>query len=367
MKRRQILTTTAIGLGSAALGARAGQQQPQGSSTSGDLPGIRWRMATSWPASLDIVYGSAITIAERLRALSEGRFVITPYPAGELVPGTQVLDGVQSGVVECGHTTSHYYIGKNPAFAFATTVPFGLNAQQQNAWLASGGGNEAINRLYGDFGLVAFAAGNSGAQMGGWFKRPAERVADLQGLKMRIPGLGGEVMAKLGVDVQALPPGEILAALEQGAIDAAEWIGPYDDEKLGFAKAARFYHYPGWWSPSASTHAIVNRSQWQALPEVYRQMFRSACSEANSLMLSRYESLNGPALQRLLAGGTMLVPFSRELLKAAHGAAFQMYADLARDNGDFRRIYGPWTAFRQAVRQWNTINEASYADLDAEA
>ena len=361
MKRRQVLSTAAIGLGSTAWAARAGQ--PQASSASSSLPAIRWRMATSWPASLDIAYGSAVTIAERLRALSDGRFDVTPYPVGELAPGTQVLDAVQSGAVECGHTSSHYYFDRNSAFAFAGNLPFGFNTQQQNAWLASGGGNEAVNRLYADFGAVAFAAGNSGAQMGGWFRKPAEQVADLQGLKVRIPGLGGAIMAKLGADVQNLPANEILAAFERGDIDAAEWTGPYDDEKLGLPRVARFYHYPGWWSPSSSTHAIVNRSQWEALPEVYRQMFRSACSEANSLTVSRYESLNGPALQRLLAGGTTLVPFSHDLLKAAHDTAFAMYADLARDNGDFRRIYEPWAAFRQTVRQWNGINEASYADL----
>ena len=362
MKRRKVLNTAAIGLGSAALAACAGRQ-PQGSATSADLPNVRWRMATSWPASLDILYGGATTIADRLRELSGGRFDITPYAGGELVPGNQVLDGVQSGAVECGHTSSYYYTGKNPALAFATSLPFGLNTQQQNAWLASGGGEEAVNRIYGDFGLVAFAAGNTGAQMGGWFKRPVEQVADLKGLKMRIPGLGGEVMARLGVNIQALPAGEIFLALERGAIDAAEWVGPYDDEKLGLARAANFYHYPGWWEPTATLHAIVNRSQWDALPEVYRQMFRVACSEANSLMLSRYESLNGPALLRLLAGGTTLVPFSRDLLKAAHDAAFAIYADLAQDDGDFRRVYEQWTVFRQAVRQWNNINEASYADL----
>ena len=363
MKRRQVLSTAAIGLGSTAWAARA--DQPQASSASSSLPAIRWRMATSWPASLDVTYGSAVTIAERLRALSGGRFDVIPYPVGELAPSTQVLDAVQSGDVECGHTSSHYYFGRNPAFAFAGNLPFGFNTQQQNAWLASGGGNEAVNRLYGDFGAVAFAAGNSGAQMGGWFRKPTEQVADLQGLKIRIPGLGGAVMAKLGADVRNLPANEILVAFERGDIDAAEWTGPYDDEKLGLPKVASFYHYPGWWSPSSSTHAIVNRSQWEALPEVYRQMFRSACSEVNSLTVSRYESLNGPALQRLLAGGTTLVPFSRDLLKAAHDAAFQMYADLARDNGDFRRIYEPWTTFRQTVRQWNSINEASYADLEA--
>ena len=294
MKRRQALTTTAFGLGSAVLaacgGRQAGQNQASPSGTGGEHPRIRWRMATSWPESLDALYGGAAAIAARVGEMSDGHFEIIPYAAGELVPGLQVLDAVQNGSVECGHTASYYYIGKNSALAFGTAVPFGLSAQQQNAWLYEGGGNEAMNRLFADFGVLGFPAGNTGAQMGGWFKQRVETVADLQGLKMRIPGFGGEVMASLGVNVQALPGSEIFLALERGAIDAAEWVGPYDDEKLGLWKAAKYYYHPGWWEPSATLHALVNQRAWQTLPTTYQQMFRTAASEANLKVLARYES-----------------------------------------------------------------------------
>ena len=203
---------------------------------SGDLPSVQWRMATSWPQSLDTIYGGAVTVCDRISALTNGRFTIEPYAAGEIVPGLQVLDAVQSGTVECGHSAAYYYVGKNPALAFGTTVPFGLNAQQQNAWYYHGGGLDTMHKLYADFNVICFPAGNTGVQMGGWFKNNIKTVSDLKGLKMRIPGLGGEVMNKLGVNVQVLPGGEIYLALDRGAIDAAEFVGPYDDEKLGTAK-----------------------------------------------------------------------------------------------------------------------------------
>ena len=252
MKRRKFVGNAVIGAtGTVAL---AGCRQTTTSTAvqSGSQPRIRWRMATSWPTSLDTILGGAKTISQRVSEMTNGRFTITPFAAGEIVPGLQVLDAVQTGTVQCGHTASYYYIGKNPALAFGTAVPFGLDAQQQNAWLYHGGGLEAMQKLYTDFGVINFPAGNTGTQMGGWFKREVNSVADLNGLKMRIPGLGGEVMSRLGVNVQVLPGGEIYLALERGAIDAAEWVGPYDDEKLGLDQAAQFYYYPGWWEPASA-------------------------------------------------------------------------------------------------------------------
>ncbi|NEQ70661.1 MAG: ABC transporter substrate-binding protein, partial [Symploca sp. SIO2D2] len=249
MKRRKFLNHTALGAATtAALVGCSGSSNTQTASTT-DLPTLRWKMATSWPQSLDTIFGGAETVCQRVSDMTGGRFTIKPFAAGEIVPGTQVLDAVQAGTVECGHTASYYYIGKNPALAFATSIPFGLNAQQQNAWLYHGGGLEAIQKIYSDFGIINFPAGNTGAQMGGWFKREIKSLADLQGLKMRIPGLGGKVMDSLGVNVQVLPGNEIFLALDRGAIDAAEWVGPYDDQKLGLNKAANFYYYPGWWEP----------------------------------------------------------------------------------------------------------------------
>jgi len=327
------------------------------------LPPVRWRMATSWPHSLDTIYGGAETISQRVKALSGGRFLIQPFAAGELVPGLEVLDAVQNGSVECGHTASYYYLGKNPALAFGTAVPFGLTAQQQNAWLYAGGGLEAINRLYADFGVISFPAGNTGAQMGGWFKRQLDGLASLRGLKMRIPGLGGKVMAELGVNVQVLPGGEIYLALDRGAIDAAEWTGPYDDEKLGLARAARFYYYPGWWEPGPTLTALVNRQAWQRLPQEYRAMFATACMEANLSMLSRYDSLNGEALQRLQQGGTQLEYYGETILAAARQASDQLFADTARGDAGFRAIHAEWRVFRDQVQAWNRINELPYANF----
>ena len=317
-------------------------------------------MATSWPHSLDTIFGGAETISRRVREMSAGRFLIQPFAAGELVPGLEVLEAVQNGSVECGHTASYYYLGKNPALAFGTAVPFGLTAQQQNAWLYEGGGLEAIDRLYSDFGVRSFPAGNTGAQMGGWFKRPLEGVASLQGLKMRIPGLGGKVMAALGVNVQVLPGGEIFLALDRGAIDAAEWTGPYDDEKLGLNKAARYYYYPGWWEPGPTLTALVNLQAWSRLPSEYQAMFAAACHEANGLMLSRYDALNATVLQRLIKGGTQLKFYGEPILQAAREATDQILADSAKD-ATFKRVYEQWRTFRQDVFAWNRVNEFSYA------
>ncbi len=301
-------------------------------------------MATSWPKALGIYKGAEI-LCQRVREMTNGRFTITPFAAGELVPGLQVLDAVQAGTVECGHTASYYYVGKNPAFAFATSIPFGLTTQQQNAWLYHGGGLEAMQKLYADFNIINFPAGNSGAQMGGWFKREIKSVADLNGLKMRIPGLGGQVMARLGVNVQVLPGGEIYLALDRGAIDAAEWVGPYDDEKLGLNKAAQFYYYPGWWEPGPTWEALVNRTAWNRLPKEYQEIFQTAAVEANMDNLAQYNALNGEALERLVQGGTKLTPYSKEIMQAAQKAATDLMEENAAKNATFKQIYQQWSAW----------------------
>ncbi len=366
MKRRNLLGNSAAALGAvAAAGAISScTVRRETSSVSSPLaPNIRWRMATSWPLSLDTIYGGADIICQRVEQLSGGRFVITPYAAGEIVPGLEVLDAVQSGSVECGHTASYYYIGKNPAFAFGTSVPFGLTAQQQNSWLYEAGGNQLLNNIYSDFGVISFPAGNTGAQMGGWFKRKLGDLSSLKGLKMRIPGLGGKVMAQLGVNVQVLPGGEIYLALDRGAIDAAEWTGPYDDEKLGLSRAARFYYYPGWWEPGPTLTALANKNAWNKLPKEYQEIFSTACFEANLTMLSRYDSLNGAALQRLLNSGTALVPYSVDILKAAKDVSFQIFSEMESQDRSFGKLFGEWRSFQKEVSLWNKINEFSYTSF----
>lgn len=361
MKRRRIL-----GYGGAAVGASAiaaCSQQQSGGAVSGDLPNVQWRMATSWPQSLDTIYGGAQTVCDRISALTDGRFTIEPYAAGEIVPGLQVLDAVQSGTVECGHSAAYYYVGKNPALAFGTTVPFGLNAQQQNAWYYHGGGLDTMHKLYADFNVICFPAGNTGVQMGGWFKNNIKTVSDLKGLKMRIPGLGGEVMNKLGVNVQVLPGGEIYLALDRGAIDAAEFVGPYDDEKLGLQNAATYYYYPGWWEPGATLDVTVNLDKWNELPKEYQEVFKTAAYESNINMLAKYDALNGAALQKLVEGGTELIPYSDEILQAAAKASTALFEENASGDATFKEIYESWKTFREQVQSWNKINELSFSQF----
>lgn len=363
MKRRHMIRYGAGAAGVAALAAcnaNTNTASAPTNTTGTDLPQVRWRMATSWPKSLDTIFGGAQTVCDRVSALSGGRFTIEPYAAGEIVPGLQVLDAVQSGTVECGHSASYYYVGKNPALAFGTTVPFGLNAQQQNAWFYHGGGLDTMHRLYADFGVINFPAGNTGTQMGGWFKQPINSVSNLQGLKMRIPGLGGEVMSRLGVNVQVLPGGEIFLALDRGAIDAAEWVGPYDDEKLGLNDAAQYYYYPGWWEPGATLEAQVNLQAWESLPQEYQEIFKTAAYEANLNMLAQYDALNGAALQRLVDGGTQLTPYSNEIMAAAEEASLEFYEENANQDATFKEVYEQWRSFREEVYAWNRVNELSF-------
>jgi TRAP-type mannitol/chloroaromatic compound transport system substrate-binding protein len=361
MKRRALVSGAALAAGST---LSACTIRRRGAAVAGAaLPTVQWRMATSWPKSLETIFGGADTICKRVAEMTDGRFKIQPFAAGEIVPGLQVLDAVQNGTVECGHTASYYYVGKNPALAFGTAVPFGLNAQQQNAWLYHGKGLETMHKLYSDFGIINFPAGNTGVQMGGWFKRNVKSVSDLKGLKMRIPGLGGEVMSRLGVNVQVLPGGEIYLALDRGAIDAAEWVGPYDDEKLGLHKAAKFYYYPGWWEPGPTLEVQVNLMAWNKLPKEYQEVLKTAAYEANMNMLAQYDALNREAIARLIAGGTQLTPYSKEIMQAAQKASFDLYEENANKNNTFKQVYEQWKQFREQLYQWNKINELSFSDF----
>jgi TRAP-type mannitol/chloroaromatic compound transport system substrate-binding protein len=319
-------------------------------------------MATSWPTSLDTIFGGAQVFAERVDAMTGGKFKIRPRAAGELAPGLQVLDVVSQGAVPMGHTASYYYVGKTPITAFGTALPFGLNAQQQNAWLYEGGGLAKLQELYAaKFNVIQFPAGNTGVQMGGWFRKEIQAVADLQGLKMRIPGLGGQVMTKLGVTVQAIAGGEIFQALQTGAVDAAEWVGPYDDEKLGFNKVAQFYYYPGWWEPGPSLEVEINLPKWNELPKEYQEIVKTAAFEANMTMLARYDAKNREALKRLVDGGVTLTPYSQEIMEAAEKASFELFDEFAGKDADFKALFDPWKEFRTGVYEWNKINEAGFS------
>jgi len=355
MKRRDFLKKAGIGAVAASIvfGPVYAQTAPR----------IRWRMATSWPRSLDTLFGAAETVAKRVSELTEGRFEIQVFPAGELAPGLQVLDVVQAGNVEMGHTANYYYVGKSPSLAFDTGVPFGLNPRQQNAWLYFGGGLQAMQRVIADFNAITFPAGNTGVQMGGWFRKEIKGPEDLKGLRFRIPGLGGQVMTRLGATVQTLPGGEIFLALDRGAIDGAEWVGPYDDEKLGLNKAARFYYYPGWWEPGSTVSAIVNLERWRSLPKAYQEAIISAASEANDKTMAEYDAKNAPALARLQRAGTQLRPYPSSVLQAANKEATALYEEIAAKDATYRGIYEAWKKFRDESRRWFALNEFRYDDF----
>jgi TRAP-type mannitol/chloroaromatic compound transport system substrate-binding protein len=326
-------------------------------------PEVKWRLASSFPKSLDTIYGAAELLAKRVAGLTGGRFQIRVFAANELVPGLQVLDEVGRGTVECGHTASYYYVGKNKAFAFDTAVPFGLTARQQNAWLYYGGGLALLRDLFRQYGVINFPGGNTGAQMAGWFRKEIRSVADLKGLKMRIPGIGGEIMARLGVVPQTLAGPDIYPALEKGTIDAAEWVGPYDDEKLGFYKVAKHYYYPGWWEGGPNLSFIVNLREWEKLPAVYREAFEAAAAEANLHMLAEYDAKNPAALARLIKQGARLHPFPKDVMGAAYAAANDIFAEEAGRNPVFRRIFDSWNRFRLDVFQWFRVAELNYANF----
>ena len=353
MKRRDLIKGVGLGLLAA----------PLSSAVAADLPTIRWRMASSFPKSLDTIYGAGETLAARVQQLTSGKFQIRVFAGGELVPGLQVLDAVQSATVECGHSASYYYVGKSLAFAFDTALPFGLNSRQQAAWMYAGSGRELLREFFKDYGIVAFPGGNTGVQMGGWFRREIKSLADLKGLKMRIPGLGGQILARLGVVPQTLAGGDIYPALERGALDATEWVGPYDDEKLGFHKVAKHYYYPGWWEGGPQLSFYVNLKKWRALPPPYQAAFEVAAAEANQHMLAEYDMKNPPALQRLLRAGVKLHAFPKDMMLAARQAAFQMYEDEARKNPAFKRIYTDWKKYADASNQWLKVAEAAYANF----
>lgn len=368
MKRREFLGMAAKGaLGAATIGlVGCGSQEATDAAADPALPTIEWQMATSWPLSLDTIFGGAQVVADRVAAMTNGKFVILPRAAGELVPGLEVLNAVEEGAVPIGHTASYYYTGKSPVTAFGTSLPFGLTARQQNAWLYEGGGLTALQAFYKDrFGVIQFPAGNTGAQMGGWWNKEITTAADLQGLKVRIPGLGGQVMDRLGATVQVLAGGEIFQALQTGAIDAAEWVGPYDDLKLGLHDAATFYYAPGWWEPGPTLEIQINLGEWDKLPVEYQEVLKSAAFEANMIMLSRYDARNQTALKEIVAGGTQLRTFSEDIMRAAQDAAFALYDELAQGDADFKAIYDQWKEFRSGIQEWHSFIETSYANFIA--
>ena len=379
MERREFLSIAAKGAAGAAIVGLVGCQSEetpevveQAQETAQEVqdviaqesgfPEISWEMATSWPLALDTIFGGAEIFAKRLSEITGGKFTIAPRAAGELVGGTEVLDAVESGALQIGHTASYYYTGKSPATAFGTALPFGLTARQQNAWLYEGGGLQLMQDFYAErFNIIQFPAGNTGAQMGGWYNKEINTPEDFVGLKMRIPGLGGQVYDRLGSTVQVIPGGEIFQALQTGAIDATEWVGPYDDLKLGFHTVTKYYYYPGWWEPGPSLEVQINLDEYNKLPEEYKAAIKSAAVEANMGMLARYDVQNIAALAQIREEAEIeLRPFSKEVLDAARDASFSLYDELIQADSDFATIFTPWNDFRTKINEWHGFNEATY-------
>ena len=375
MQRRDFLAKAAVGATVVGLAACGKKEEPKSAAPAsapattaapattsapaikGSLPEVKWRLTSSFPKSLDTIFGGAEVLANRLRAMTGGKFDIRVFPGGEIVPGLQALDAVQQGTVECCHTCSYYYVGKDKTFGFGTSVPFGMNARQMNAWIYYGGGQKLLDDFYSNYNVLSFAGGNTGTQMGGWFRKEIKGLEDVKGLKMRIAGLGGNVFSALGAVPQQIAGGDIYPALEKGTIDGAEWVGPYDDEKLGFYKVAKNYYYPGWWEPGPVIHFFVNKKEWEKLPKEYQEAFQAAAYEANVTMMAEYDHKNPAALSKLLQAGVKLQSYPKEVLEAAHKAAQELYADESGKNPAFKKIFTEYDKYRKTQNAWFSLAE----------
>jgi TRAP-type mannitol/chloroaromatic compound transport system substrate-binding protein len=352
MKRREFLKTAGAGLAaSTAVAAPAIAQS---------MPELKWRLTASWPKSLDTLYGSCESLVKYVSEATDGKFQIQAFAAGEIVPGLQTLDAVQNGTVEMGHTATYYYIGKDPTWALFCATPFGLNTRQQNAWYHEGDGQKLIDEFGKKFNTYNLLMGNTGAQMGGWFSKEIKEPADFKGLKMRIGGWAGQTLQKLGLIPQQLAGGDIYPALEKGTIDAAEWVGPYDDEKLGFYKVAKYYYYPGWWEGGTTNHTQVNLQKWNELPKNYQAILKAAAGTINLEQTARYDARNPAALKRLVANGAQLRPFSQSIMEACLKASNEVNAETSATNPDFKKVWDSIVAFRNDEYLWWQVAEYTY-------
>ncbi|MFG1345439.1 TRAP transporter substrate-binding protein DctP [Xanthobacter autotrophicus DSM 431] len=352
MKRRDFLTAAGAGVAASAAVAMPAVAQ--------SAPDVKWRCTSSFPKSLDTIFGAGELMARTVSEITSGKFQIQVFAAGEIVPGLQALDATQNNTVEMCHSASYYYVGKDPTFALGTAVPFGLNTRMMNAWFEFGNGLKLMNEFYKKYGVVMMPGGNTGGQMGGWFRKEIRSAADLKGLKMRIAGMGGQVMARLGVVPQQLAGGDIYPALEKGTIDAAEWVGPYDDEKLGLYKVAQYYYFPGWWEGCAALNFFVNEARFNELPKPYQAALVTAMARANESMLASYDAKNPVAIQSLVKAGTQLRRYPDEVMDAAYKESSALYEEIGAKNPDFKKIYEDMKAFRGEAYQWWQVVEYTY-------
>ncbi|MFP3545611.1 TRAP transporter substrate-binding protein [Rhizobium sp. SIMBA_035] len=355
MDRRSFIKKAgATGAGAVAAGALAAPAIAQ------ENPKISWRMTSSFPKSLDTIFGGADDVAEHVAAATDGNFQIQTFAAAEIVPALEAADAVSSGTVEAAHTCSYYFVGKDPTYAIGTAIPFGLNGRLTNAWYYEGNGNTLMNEFYATQGIYALPAGNTGAQMGGWFRKEINTLDDLKGIKMRIAGIAGQVMSKVGVIPQQIGGGDIYPALEKGTIDAAEFVGPYDDLKLGLHKVAKYYYYPGWWEGGPTVHAFFNLEKWNSLPKHYQAALTDACAYANTNMMAKYDMKNPGSLKQLVAEGATLRPFSQEIMEACFQASMDLYKDLSSKNQYFKKIYEDQAAFKRDAYLWMQLSEYTF-------
>ena len=321
---------------------------------------IRWRLASSFPKSLDTIYGGGDVFAKKVGEMTGGKFQISVHAGGELMPPFGVVDGVQNGTVECAHTVPYYYFGKDPTFAIGASIPFGLNSRQMSAWMFEGNGLKLMREFYGNYNIINFPCGNTGAQMGGWFRKELKTLADMKGLKFRIGGFAGKVIERLGGVPQNLPGGEIYQALEKGTIDAAEWVGPYDDQKLGFFKVAPYYVYPGWWEGGPQVDVFINKKAYEALTPEYKAVVEAAAAYAHIDMQAKYDARNPIALKQLVANKTKLIAFPKPIMDAAFQASMDIYSELSESNPNWKKIYADYANFRRDQNLWFRFCEARF-------
>jgi len=321
---------------------------------------IRWRLTSAFPKALDTIYGAAETFSRKVKDMSGGKIEISVHAAGELVPTAGLVDAVQNGTVEMGHTAPYYYFGKDETFALGCAIPFGLNSRQMTAWQYDGNGLKLMREFYSNYNMTSFPMGNTGAQMGGWFRKEIKTVADYKGLKFRVGGFAGKVIARLGGVPQNIPGGEIYQALEKGTIDAAEWVGPYDDQKLGFNKVAPFYHYPGWWEGGPQLDLFVNNKAYDTLNAEQKAIIEGAAAYAHTEMQAKYDARNPTALKQLVANKAKLVAFPKPVLDAAFKESMALYSELSAKNPNWKKVYEDYSNFRRESNLWFRFTEARF-------
>jgi len=355
MKRRDFLTAAGAGVAASTAVAMPAIAQ--------SAPEVRWRLTSSFPKSLEPLFGAAELFSRTISEATDGKFQIQVFAPGEIVPALQALDATQNKTVEMCHTASYYYVGKDPTFAFGTAIPFGLNARQINAWFYHANGLTLMNDFYKKYGVTMLPGGNTGGQMGGWFRNEIKSLDDLKGLKFRIAGFAGQILSRLGVVPQQLPAGDIYPSLEKGTIDAAEWVGPYDDERLGLYKVAKYYYYPGWWEGSAALNFFINQEKFDELPKTYQALLRAAAAQANVDMLANYDVRNPIAIQSLVRAGTQLRRFPPDVMEAAYKVAHQLYDEISEKNPEFKKVWDDVKVFRNTGYQWWQITEFTFDDF----